>query len=108
MLNLSPLADVGRLLWYVIRGGQRDAVDEIVTHLERLDPLRVLGADIDQRIRDASMLEAAGVPSPDVALIAKIWAQGHLGAQELHQLHERGINVAPAVDWARRTGRNAR
>ncbi|MBW1639259.1 hypothetical protein G3H63_09270 [Microbacterium resistens] len=108
MLNLTPLADVLRLVWYAVRGGQQDALDEVESHLERLDPLRKLGADIDQRIQDAAMLEAAGVPSEDVPVIAKIWASGALTAEELHQLHERGINVAPAIDWARRTAKQTR
>lgn len=105
MLKLTPFADVLRLAWYAARGGQDDALREIETHLERLDPLRRLGADIDQRIQDAAMLEAAGVPSEDVPVIAKIWSRGTLTAEDLHQLHARGINVQPAVDWARRTGR---
>jgi hypothetical protein len=79
--------------WFRFQEADRIDRDTVVTNLRR---------------RDVAILEAAGVTPDDVALFAKIRVQGYLGSQELHQLHARGIDVSPAVDWARSTGKDDR
>lgn len=68
-----------------------------------LNRLRALGADIPTRINDAAILEAAGVPSEDVALIAKVWAKARLDAEDIHMLWSRGIDVRPVTEWVARS-----
>lgn len=80
--------------------GLLDEVDELGATLARL---RALGADIPTRINDAAILEAAGVPSEDVALIAKVWAKARFDAEDIHVFFERGIDVRPVTEWVARS-----
>ena len=62
-----------RALWLALRGGQADTLALLAEHEERLMPLYALGADVDARVRDAILLEQAGVPSSEVEPMARAW-----------------------------------
>ena len=98
MKVLEALFDAWRLFWDDVFGTFRATLDDT----DPLDRLRALGADVEQRIRDATTLEAAGVPSDDVAIVAKIWASARLDVQTIHLMRVRGIDIQPVIDWVRR------
>ena len=94
MMSIPPLGQTMRIAGYALRGGQEDALNELREQYKRLETLTALGADVDARIRDAEMLEMAGVPSDLIPLIARIWASGRITARDAHHLRaEHGITI---------------
>lgn len=56
--------------------------------------IRALGDDPDERLRQAEILAAAGVPGEMVTLLAQIWTRGLLDTEALSQM-ARHVQVLP-------------
>lgn len=59
-------------------------------------------ADIDARVRDATRLEAAAVPTEGVDVIVKVFSRGVLAPEDVTRLRDLGGGVDPVIDLGHR------
>lgn len=82
----TALANAGRTFWYLIRGGQKDALDRLAEYEAMFEQIDALGADRQEALRNAGMLAAVGVDLDQMNAIVKTLASGVLSEYDRQDL----------------------
>lgn len=102
----TVLENAGRLFWYLIRGGQKDALDRIAQYDEMFAQIDALGADRAEALRNGGMLAAVGVDLDQMNALVKTLASGQLCEYDRQDLgiavrlivHDRYLTPLPSTN----------